>query len=216
MGFLDSIFGGASGAEGDLADIAGAGFNENILQHMLPRGLRRETTEPIIKAGIAGLGDLIRNPGGLNPNIADAIRPRLAATSEGIAQNFRGIRENQAGSFARSNAPMSIRSALDSALNVSQERAQRGARREALTDSEQLRRADLNQTFAILDSILQFLSSSRGQAISGLGASAGLAANRQGSQMAFLGSLLGTGGSLLTGSGVFGGNTPAAEPELPS
>ena len=181
---------GKTGAERALRNFSTAGFGSDEIQNFLPLSLRAGFTEPILAQGIQGIGDLIRNPGGLSPNIADAIRARLAVESEGIAGNFRGIRANQAGAAARQNIPVSIRAALESALDVAQSRAQRGARRGALQDSDQLQRSDLDQTFKILDAILQFTSSGRGQAIQGLGASAGASAQRRASNLTFAGDIL--------------------------
>ena len=162
----------------------------SLIQSFLPPSLRIRQTGPILQAGIQGIGDLIRNPGGLNPNVADAVRGRLAQESENIATNFRGIGANQRGAAARSNLPVSIKNALESALGVSQERAQRSARRGALADSEQLRRQDLQKTFDILNSILQFTSSGRSGAITGIEGASRLDQQNSASNMAFLGSLL--------------------------
>lgn len=219
------ILGGKTGEEKALSRISEAPFESFDIQKFLPPSLRigvgpiidtrgrgpLGATQPpefgalrgagvgtgdILATGIQGIGDLIRRPGGLSPTVAEAILPRLAAQSERIAQEFRGIGAQQAGAAARGNVPLSIRTALQSALDVAQARAQRGARREALSESEQLRRRDLAQTFAILDAILQFISSGRGQAIAGLGQAAEASAQRQASRQAFIGSLA---------SGRFGG-----------
>lgn len=171
-------FGLPSDAENRLADFSTAGFGDPIIQGFLPGPLRSGSTDPIIAAGIEGIGDLVRNPGGLSPNVSEAILPRLSVTSEGIARNFRGIRGQQEGRLSRSNAPVSIRNALASALDVAESRSQRGARREALTDSESLRRLDLQAIFPILDAITQLISSGRGQAIGGLSSAAQTAEQR--------------------------------------
>ena len=109
---------------------------------------------PGLAGGLQGLGELLQNPGGLSPNISQAIAPRLAMESEAIGANFRGIREEQAGAAARGNLPVSIKNALASALNVSQERAQRDARRGAMTESEALRRQDTSQVLDLLALLL--------------------------------------------------------------
>jgi hypothetical protein len=181
---------GSTREERDLRKISTAPFSSGTIQGFLPGPLRAPFTDPILGAGIEGIGDLIRNPGGLSPTVSDAIRQRLAAESESIAQNFRGIGANQAGRAARENVPVSIKTALGSALDVAQERAQRGARREALIDSDALRRQDLGQTYNLLDALLQFTSSGRGQAIQGLGAASNNAQQRQASNLAAFGSLL--------------------------
>ncbi len=182
------LFGTPDSAK-DLRRLANASFESGTLQKFLPPSLRIGQTGEFLQSGIQGIGELIQNPGGLSPNVLDAIRPFLAQESENIQTNFRGIRANQAGGAARSNLPVSIKNALASSLDVSEERAQRGARRGAIQDSDQLRRQDLSQTFAILDSILQFLSSGRGQATQGLGAAAGAEAQSQAAVLSFIGSL---------------------------
>ena len=167
-------------AQNALGKIAGSPFERRPIQKLLPPSLRLGRTGGFLDTGIQGIGDLIKNPGGLNPDIAAAIQARVAQESESVATNFRGLASQQAGSAARNNLPVSIRTALESALGVSQERAQRDVRRDALTESEGLRRQDLGQTFNVLDAILQFLSSGRGQSISGLGASGQLGLGQQG------------------------------------
>ncbi|KKN04139.1 hypothetical protein LCGC14_1100470 [marine sediment metagenome] len=183
---------GKTRSEKELEQLARAGILDPEIQKFLPPSLQFEQTGGILDAGIQGIGELIRNPGGLSPNVLDAIRQRLAVESESIAGNFRGIRANQAGGAARSNLPVSIKNALASSLDISEERAQRGARRSALSDSDALRRGDLGQTFGILDAILQFISSGRGHAIAGLSAAAGNQQNRQASNLAFIGQLAST------------------------
>jgi hypothetical protein len=196
MGVLDDILGGESKAEKSLRKISTAGFMDPTVQGFLPPSLQHGPggvpvggfgkfgqmrpgatafspqnflgTGNILESGIQGIGDLIRNPGALNPQVAEALNSLLAMESQNIAQNFRGIGQQQAGALARGNVPVSIRGALESALSVAQERAQRGARQGALGRSEELRRQDLQQTYAILDAILQFTSAGKGQAVSGL------------------------------------------------
>ena len=206
---INTIIGGETGAEKELARFSTRGFTSRAIQSFLPGALRLQTTDPILQSGIQGIGDLIQNPGRLAPNVSDAIRQRLATTSEGIATNFRGIRAQQAGSAARGNLPLSIRTALGSALDVAQSRAQRGARREALSDTDQLRRQDLSQVFSILDAILGFTSSGRGAGLQGLGQAAQSSAQRQASFQALL-------GSLATGfaTGGFGGGGSPAPPQI--
>lgn len=135
-------------------------------QRLLPQPLQFQQTYGGLQSGIQNISDLLRNPGGLNPNVAGAIAPRLGQESQNIAQQFRNILSQQQGAAARGNLPVSLKAALESALNVSQERAQRGARAEALSESEQLRRQDTDQTYKLLQTILQFIQSGRGQATS--------------------------------------------------
>ena len=184
----NKLLGGRTTEERNLGRAATAPYEET--ERYLPPALRSASIGPTLQSGISGIGELIRNPGGLNPAVADAIRARLAAESGNIAQSYRGIASNQAGAAARGNLPVSIKGALQSALDIAQERAQRGARQEALGESEALRREDLNRTFAILDAILQFMQSGRGGAITGLGQAASFAQNRQASNLAGIGSLL--------------------------
>jgi hypothetical protein len=192
---LNPIFGGASGAEQNLSDIAQSSLYSGNIQKFLPLSLRRASIDPFLSQGMAGIGNLLAHPGSLSPTVADAIRPQQANEAQSIAQNFRGLQSNQAGAAARGNLPVSIKDALASALNVAQERAMRESRMQALTQSGQLQRSDLEQIYKILDAILQFTSSGRGQAIQGLGAAAGLAGQRQQSRetsgMQLIGSILG-------------------------
>jgi hypothetical protein len=168
--FVSDLFGTQTKTDKQLRSISNSGFENRDIQKFLPPSLQQQNIGPGLSAGMQNISELLRNPGALSPNVSSAILPRLAAESETIAQNFRGIGSEQAGAAARGNAPVSIKNALASALNVAQERAQRGARRDALTSSDQLRRQDLDQTFKILDAILGFISSARGQGIQGLGA----------------------------------------------
>ena len=187
---LSGLFGGGNrGATRELERIAEANFTDFRLQKFLPPSLRFDQTGGILKGGIQRIGELIRNPGRLSSSVSDAVRPRLAAESETIAGNFRGIKANQAGAAARSNLPVSIKNSLSSALDVAQSRAQRGARREALTDSDRLRRDDLNQTFKILQTIMNFLNSGRGQASQNLGVVSDVEQRSAATDLAFIGSL---------------------------
>jgi len=165
-----------------LAELSQAPFHSDLIQNFLPGALQTRNTDAILQSGIQGIGNLIQNPGRLSPTVADSIRQRLASESEAIGTNFRGIRSQQAGATARSNAPLSIKTALGSALDVAQERAQRGARRDALSASEDLRREDLGQTFNLLDIINQFIGTRLAPSISG----AGIGAQQQGQQNAAL------------------------------
>lgn len=174
-------------------DLSRAPFESGDLQRYLPAELRAGQTGPMIGAGVQGIGELLRNPGGLAPNVAEAINPRLSAESANIAQNFRNLQSNQAGAAARGNLPVSLKGALSSALDVAQERAQRGARSEAMTQSETLRRSDLEQVFNILNAILQFQQAGRGTATAGIGAGTALQSQQNAATMALLSSLLTSG-----------------------
>ncbi len=200
MGFGDSfkklhdplnLFGfNPSGAEEQLNKLSSADFLSSTIQRFLPSALRNDRTGAITDAGIQGIGELIRNPGGLGSNVAAAIRPRLAAESESIGQNFRGLQSQQAGSLARSNAPISLKAALSSALDTQQERAQRDTRRGALQDSDRLRREDLQQTFKLLEIINQFITGRLSPAVAASGAGTQAAGNRQAAGAGALGSIL--------------------------
>lgn len=191
FGIKDPLF-GKTGAEDDLKDQANAYFESSDIQRFLPTALRTWSTDPILISGIKGIGDLVKSPGGLSPGVADAIRPRLAAESFNIAQNFRGIGSNMAGAAARGNLPVSIKAALEAALNTQQERAQRGARGEALMASESLRREDLMKIFPILDAILQFTQGRQGGALQASSQLAQTAQQRQAATLAFISSLIPT------------------------
>jgi hypothetical protein len=186
----DKFLGGRTSEEKSLREFSTAPFESGNIQQFLPPALREQITGPILLQAMRQIGELISRPGGLQPGVSEAILPRLAAESESIASNFRGIRANQEGALTRGNAPVSIKGALSSALDVAQERAQRGARREALTESEGLRREDVGQAYKLLDTLLQFTSSGRGQAIPGLSAAANLSGQRQASRLAGIGNLL--------------------------
>lgn len=190
MSIFDTLLGHETSGEKDLSTYSKAPFDSRQIQAFLPEYLRSGNINPYMNAGIAGIGNLMQNPGGLNPNISQAIAPRLGIESQGIAQNFRGIQANQAGGAARSNLPVSIKAALDAALNTQQERAQRDARGNAMYESEQLRRSDLDQTYKLLDALLQFSNAGRGGAIQGLGQAANSSVNRQAATQAMYASML--------------------------
>jgi hypothetical protein len=183
--------------------ISSSGFEpaptNRVIQNFLPSYLQSEQIGPAMTAGFQNIGALLRNPGALSPTVAEAILPRQAMESERVGREFQGIKAEQAGAAARSNLPVSIKNALASALNVAQERAQRDVRRGALADTDQLRRQDLQMVFPILDAILQFVSSARGQSIQGLGAAGGIDQDREASQLAMIGSILSNLGSLPQG-----------------
>ncbi len=197
MGILSDIGNflgfGKSGAEKRLNKSAYLPFNDPKIQGFLPDSLRGWAAQDTLRQAVENMRYRTMNPGALGPNIAEAIAPRVAAESDIAARNFRNMRYNQRGSAARSNMPLSIQESLANALDIAQARAQSGIRRNALADSEQLRRADEMGGMSLLDAILQFTSSGRGQAIQGLGAATQAANQRRGSNMAFFGDLLGMG-----------------------
>lgn len=149
---------------------------------------------PAIGEGLQGIGELIRNPTGLGSNLESAIQGRLGTEMRSIGQNFNNLRSEQAGAAARGNLPVSIKGALQKALNTNQQRAEGQARGQAITESDQLRRSDLDQTYRLLDTILQFISSGRGQGMAGVNAANAMRAQGQqqsnASNTALIGSLL--------------------------
>lgn len=175
---------------GQMSRIATAPFTSGTVQELLPPYLQYGSPATQgIDAGLKSIGQMIQNPGQLAPGVAEAIAPRLAAESQSIGTNYRGLQEENAGAAARTNAPVSLKNAISAALGMGQERAQREARMSALTESDQLRRQDLQQTYALIDAILQHLSSARGQAITGLGAAQNQNNQQNAALMAFLGQL---------------------------
>ena len=188
----NKFLGGKTSEEKALREFSTAPFESGNIQQFLPPALREPVTGPMLLQAMRQIGQLLQRPGGLSPGVSEAILPRLSAESQSIGQNFRNLQSNQAGAAARGNAPISIKNALASALDVAQERAQRGARQAALTESEGLRREDLGQTYKLLDTLLQFTSSGRGQAIPGLTAAAESAQRRQAGNLEGLGTLFST------------------------
>lgn len=189
-GFTNGLFGGQTNAEKQLGQYATAPYLDKRTQRFLPYPLQAGNIDPVLNAGIGGIADLIRNPGQLSPTVSSAISPQLANESQDISQQYRGIGQNQAGALARSNAPMSIKGAMQSALDIAQERAQRGARNTALTESDQLRRQDLNQTYALLNAIMSFTQPNKQLAVAGLGEQSDLAQKRQAANEAFWASVI--------------------------
>lgn len=177
------------GSSNYMSQLNKASYEDRKIQNFLPEPLRFQNTYPMLRSGIAGIGELMSNPGGMSPNIASAIAPRLGMESQGIAQNFRGMQANQAGGAARSNLPVSIKAALASALDTQQERAQRDARMGLMAESEQLRRGDLDQVYKLLDAMLGFTNAGRGISNQGLSSAANSEANNQASLMSLFGSI---------------------------
>ena len=212
MGAAHDVFSGLGGAfkagdpghaERNLRDWSMSGYSDMFL----PPALRNFANSPDFATGLRNLGALMANPGGINPNISQAIAPWLANQSQDIATNFRGMGQNQAGAAARGGLPVSIKTALDSALNVSQERAQRAARGEAMTQSEALRRQDLSSIMPLLSVINDFVSSGHGQGVQGLAdlynTKHGGSTNNTSAGIGALGSIIGS----LAMAGVFASNS---------
>jgi hypothetical protein len=150
----------------------------------------------------------------MGAEVSTAIQPRLGTESELIGRNFRGLGQEQAGMGARSNLPVSIKAALQAALGMGQDRAQRDARRSAMTEGEQLRRSDLEQTYKLLDSMLGFTSAGRGQSMQGLGAAAGAESSSDSSTLATLASLAGMAAMFMSNSRFKEDIAPVAEDEI--
>lgn len=202
FGSMFDKYGGGSNY-GSVKSLAGAHWDSERIQRYLPEVLRSMNVNPALFAGLRGITGLLERPGSLSPTTADAIRPQLAQESQQIAQNFRNMGANQAGAAARQNLPVSIRAALDQALDVEHARAQRGAQQGALAQSAQLQRQDLENFYRLLEQMANFGVQSRGQGIQGLAASQGADANKQGAAMSTIGSLMGT----LALAGVFASNS---------
>lgn len=179
-GAFSGLFGGKTSEEKNLGQWSRAAYSSEDIQRFLPPELRAKFSGPLLTAGMQRIASLLNNPGGISPTIADALRPWLSQESQSIGQNYRNLASNQAGALARGNAPVSIKTALQSALDVAQERAQRQARGEAMTQSEQLRRSDLDQFYKLLDALFQFTSAGRGTAVQGLAAASNAGVQRQG------------------------------------
>lgn len=149
-----SLLGGmASKGKKPKAGFTDDSFYDKDIQRFLPLALRAPNIDPTLNKGFAGIAELIANPGRLSGNVAQSIAPRLAIESSRIANDFSGMRANQAGQLARGNAPVSIKTALETMLARQEGAAQGELRRNALMESEQLRRADLGQTYDILGAI---------------------------------------------------------------
>lgn len=200
-GFLNQLFGGQTGAERDLTSYARAGYNNPRIQAFLPTQLQSQFSGPVLQNWMQNMGQLQANPGGLAPNISQAIAPWLSNESQSIATNFQGLGQNQASALARGNAPVSIKAAMQSALGLQQEQAQRAARNQAMTQSEALRRQDISSALPLLDALQQFTNSGRMGAIGGLGQTAQIAQQRQAANEAFIASII---QSLAGGKGTAG------------
>lgn len=188
---LDSLFGGGGGDTGGLRNMATADWNSPDIQRYLPDVLRNANINPALFGGMAGISNLLRNPGSLSPTVADAVRPQVAQESQQIAQNFRNMGMQQAGTAARSGMPVSLQGALNSALDIAHARAQRGAQQGALGQSAQLQRSDLDNFFKLLDMMHTYGSTGRGQAIQAYGGASGDDAKKQAAKMAMMAAMIG-------------------------
>lgn len=110
-------------------------------------------------AGVANLGELFRNPGGISPTISQAIAPYLANQSQDIARSYAGMGQNAAGAMGRAGLGSSpFAAALEASISNAANRAQGQARNEAMGKSEQLRRQDMDQllnTYKLMADMIQ-------------------------------------------------------------
>ena len=160
------------------------------LQFHLPPELRMGQTGPLIGAGMEGIGNLIRNPGGLSSQVGTSVAPGIAMASQDVAQQFRNQATNQAGAAGANNLPPSVKALLQAIQGTSQEGAQRGVQAKGLGQTDQVKREGLQHTYKLLDTIMQFLASGRGQTIPGLiGAAQNRSENYQRSSAANMASL---------------------------
>lgn len=189
---LTHYTGNAKGAIRGIFEHAARAKDYDVMGRYLPPELRGAGAT--IGQGLQGIGDLIRNPTGLSPGIESAIQPRLNAELGSIRQNYGNLASEGAGTAARNNLPVSIKGALEKALGTNQARAERAARGQAITEGDQLRHQDLDQTYRLLDTILQFISSGRGQGMAGVNAANAMRAQAQqqsgAANTALIGSLL--------------------------
>lgn len=192
---------GLGGNYSDPSRYGGASINQGEIQKFLPNALRNKYTKPILRHGIQNIGQLLQNPGGLNPNVAAAISPRLALESQRIAENFRNISAQQSGAATRTNTPVSIQNALQRALDVAQERAQRETRQTALSESEQLRRSDLSNFYDILNAIAQFTGAGRQAGTEALTAQSQTELQSQAGTLSLIGSLVSSAAQYYGSSG---------------
>lgn len=117
-------------------------------------------------AGVKNLGELFRNPGGLQGNVAGAIAPRLAMESDSIGRNTRNIQQEAGGSLARAGmggGPWA--QALNAAIQQGGARQMADARRGAMAESEQLRRQDLSRVMDMYQLLLNFTTAGRNTAL---------------------------------------------------
>jgi hypothetical protein len=204
----------ASGPEQeDLVKLLSSPFESFQIQKLLPpslrsffpakRGKRSKTgienanITPALTAGIQNIGRLAAQPGTLSPEIAAALQARFSQASQGLASGSQNNLQQLLNRLAAGNASSSAVNTAGAAGLVSQERGQRGLRGQGLSQTDQLQRADSQQVFNLLDTLLQFISSGRGQNVQGLAGAGQLAVGQQAitnqqqaAQIASLGSAL--------------------------
>ena len=185
----------AAPAADDLVKLLSSPFESFQIQKLLPPSLRsafptegrrrsRSSIEsgditPFLNAGIQGIGQRAARPGLLSPQIAQALQAQFALASQGLAGTSRATAAKLANRLGATGAGSGAKATAGAAGLVGQERAQRGLRGKGLLQTGQLQRADQQQTFNLLDTILQFISSGRGQNIQGLRGAGQLAIGQQ-------------------------------------
>ena len=140
-------------------------FGSKDFNHLLPFWLRRGAVgQSAIGSGMEQIAYLLSHPGQFSPDINQAIGLRLSGESDIIGRNTANSVSQAAGAPARSGtAGTGFSQALQAALQRAGNQDMATARRNAMTDSEQMRRADLDQTYKMLDALLQFTNSARGK-----------------------------------------------------
>ena len=204
--------GNVSSRGDDPSDILTQQFNSLWLQKFLPFGFQSSQFDPrhgtyqttdfgigLERAGRNLSQFLAQAPGSLSPQLAPAISARLASEQEMGARNIRNLQQEAGGGLARSNLGNTpFASALQAAIEQAGARTQAEGRREALMQSEQLKRADMQTVFQTLDTLFKFIESGRSAeaAKAGLTFQSNQANQQQQTQqtaayLSFLGSLLG-------------------------
>ena len=164
--------GGTSGISKDLLKYSTSPYESKTMQEMLPPALGMANINPMMTAGMQRISAMLQTPGKLSGGVSGAVLPGQAMQSDALARTFQQAMANRAGALGNANLPSNIKAALMSALGGGQEAGQRGVRGEAYGASENLQRQDVQNTYKMLDAILQYISSARGQAIQGLGGAA--------------------------------------------
>lgn len=199
----------------DPSDILTQQFNSMYLQKFLPFGFQTSQFDPrrggyqttdfgigLERAGRNLSQFLAQAPGSLSPSLAPAISARLASEQEMGARNIRNLQQEAGGNIARSNLGNTpFAAALQTAIEQAGARTQAEGRREALMQSEQLKRADMQTIFQTLDTLFKFVESGR----SAEAAKAGLTFQGQQQQQTQNAAYLAAIGSLLGNPALFSG-----------
>lgn len=165
-------------------------FESRGIQSLLPYSLQYRNTGDMLNNAIQEIGKLLASPGSTSENLSGNIAERLASDNAVIGQNYSNMAAEQSGAAARGNVPVSIKGALQRALETNERRARGDTMRGAISESEAKRREDLQQAYNVLDMILQFLSSARGQAVQGTNAAEAISSQNSAADMASISALL--------------------------